>query len=149
MSIGSKIAITVGCIAGAVAYMIFTTVSSGTAFEYFQHVDQVVSQPAKWKEQRLQIHGNVVAGSILKATGKLQFKFALHRGGKWVDVAYSGIVPDLFRDCAELVATGRLLDGHTFTADELSTKCPSKYDGKRAAGCGEELLEQVKQQRGK
>jgi cytochrome c-type biogenesis protein CcmE len=138
-----KIALTVAVVGGGVGYMIYTTVSSGTALEYFKHVDEVVTEPSRWKDQRLQVHGNVVAGSVLKRPGALDYRFALHRGGHWLDVTYSGIVPDNFKDCAELVVKGKLVGAHRFLANEISAKCPSKYDEQRTTGCGEELLKEV------
>ena len=60
-----------------------------------------------------------------------------------MDVSYTGLVPDNFKDCAELVVTGKLVEKRRFLAEELSAKCPSKYDGKRTAGCGEQLTAQV------
>jgi cytochrome c-type biogenesis protein CcmE len=143
MTIRTKIALTVAVIGGAVGYMIYTTVGSGTALEYFKHVDEVVPEPSRFQGQRLQVHGNVVAGSVLKRPGSLDYRFALHRGGQWMDVTYSGIIPDNFKDCAELVVKGKLLGAHRFAADEISAKCPSKYDGQRSNECGGELLKEV------
>ena len=147
MSTKAKIALTMAIVAGSVGYMIYTTISSGRALEYFKHVDEVMTSPASWKGQRLQIHGNVVAGSILKRPGSLDYKFALHRGNRWMEVTYSGLVPDNFKDCAELVVKGRMIDNWTFAGDEISAKCPSKYDGKRDTGCGEGLRDQVRARR--
>lgn len=143
MSTNTKIALTVAVLASGVGYMIYTTVSSGDALEYFKHVEEVVAQPTQWRGQRVQLHGNIVAGSIFKRSGSMDYRFALHREGQWVDVTYSGLVPDNFRDCAELVVKGKLVDTHRFAADEISAKCPSKYDGKRQTGCGAELKPQV------
>jgi cytochrome c-type biogenesis protein CcmE len=140
MSTGTKVGLTVAVVLGAVGYMIFTTVSSGSALEYFKHVEEVAAEPARWTGQRLQVHGNVVRGTILKRDGSLDYRFALFRQGQWLDVIYSGLVPDNFKDCAELVVTGKLTEPRRFHAEEVSAKCPSKYDGKRQSGCGEELL---------
>ena len=143
MSTKAKIGLTVAVVLGAVGYMVFTTISSGSALEYFKHVEEVVSDHKPWLGQRLQVHGNVVAGTILKRDGSLDYKFALFRASEWMDVSYTGLVPDNFKDCAELVVTGKLVEKRRFLAEELSAKCPSKYDGKRTAGCGEQLTAQV------
>lgn len=154
MSRGTKIAVaaTVSGVVvfGALGFMVFSTVSSGEALEYYKHVDEVMPQAATWVGRRLRLHGNVVSGTILKREGSLDFKFALHRRGKWVEVSYTGIVPDSFKDCAELVLKGRLVDPKRFKAEAISAKCPSKYDGKRQAGvCGEEHVEEVLAARGR
>jgi cytochrome c-type biogenesis protein CcmE len=149
VSTGIKVALSVAVVLGGVVYMIATTVGSGEALEYYKHVDEVMSDPGRWRGRRLQLHGNVVAGSILKRKGSLDFKFAIHKNGKWVDVSYSGLVPDAFKDCAELVVKGKLGPDHVFFADSISAKCPSKYEGKlRKMGCGGDLLSAVLGQRG-
>ena len=142
--IGLAVALSVAVVGGGFGYAVYTTVASGEALEYYKHVDEIMQAPATWRGRRVKLHGNVVAGTIVKRGGSLDFKFALHRQGKWVEVTYRGIVPDAFKDCAELVVTGELADDQTFKADMISAKCPSKYDGKRKPGvCGEAHREQV------
>jgi cytochrome c-type biogenesis protein CcmE len=149
MSTKAKLGLTIAVIAGAVGYMIYTTVSSGNALTSFKHVDEVVPQSADWLHQPMQIHGNIVAGSILKKRGALDYKFALFHGDHFVEVTYTGLVPDSFRDCADLVVTGQLTSPQIFAAEQISAKCPSKYDGKRAPLCGEKLTAHVLAQRGR
>lgn len=145
MKSGGKVALSVAVVAAGVGFMIYTTVSSGDALEYYKHVHEIVGHADDWKDRRLQVHGNVVAGSILKKSGSLDFKFAIHQEGKWVDVQYNGLIPDAFKDCTELVVKGKLLGNHRFQADTISAKCPSKYEGKlRRVGCGDEHLSEVK-----
>jgi cytochrome c-type biogenesis protein CcmE len=144
MSTGAKVGITLAVLMGGVGYMIYTTVSSGEALEYYKHVHEVTDDPMAWKQHKLQLHGNVVQDTIVKRQGKLEFRFALHRKGKWIDVTYSGIMPDAFKDCAEVVVKGRVADKKTFAAEAISAKCPSKYDGKRQAGiCGKKHTARV------
>jgi cytochrome c-type biogenesis protein CcmE len=144
MGTGTKVAITVAVVLGAVGYLVFATIRSGEALEYYKHVHEVMKDPAAWTQRRLQLHGNVVQGTIVKRRGKLDFRFALHRKGRWIDVAYTGLVPDTFRDCAEVVVKGRMTGERTFAAEAISAKCPSKYDGKRQEGaCGAEHTRQV------
>jgi cytochrome c-type biogenesis protein CcmE len=149
MSIKTKLLLTVALLAACVGYMIVTTVRSGEALSYFKHVEEVMAAPEKWRGQSLQLHGNVVQGSILKKPAALDYKFALHHDQKWIEVSYTGLVPDSFGDCAELVIKGQLHEGRHFVAEELSAKCPSKYDGKRRTGCGEELRAEVFSHRSK
>ena len=150
MKTGAKIALSVAVVAAGVGYMIYSTVSSGEALEYYKHVNEVTGDPQRWRGHRLQLHGNVVAGSILKKKGALDFRFAVHNGGSWVDVHYKGLIPDAFKDCAELIVKGKLEDGQTFQAETISAKCPSKYEGQmRREGCGDKHLAEVKLHRRK
>jgi cytochrome c-type biogenesis protein CcmE len=138
MSLAVKVGITFAIIAGGISYMVITTVSSGDALEYYKHVQEVMKDPGQWRGKRLQLHGNVIQGTLVKKSGSLDFRFALHRGGQWVDVTYSGLMPDSFKDCGEAVVKGKLSGDRTFRAESISAKCPSKYDGKRQPGvCGE------------
>lgn len=135
-------------ILGAVIYMVVSSLQSGEALVYYKHVDEVVGQRQKWSGRGLQLHGNVVEGSILKKPDSMDFKFALHKNGKWLEVAYRGLVPDTFKDCAEVVVKGKLSGQDAFAADEITAKCPSKYEGKlRKVGCGESLKQQVQARR--
>ena len=147
--IGLAVALSVLGVGGGVSYMVYSTLASGEALEYYKHVDEIMDAPATWRGRRVQLHGNVVAKTIVKRGGSLDFRFALHRGGKWVEVNYQGIVPDAFKDCAELIVKGELIDDRTFKADMISAKCPSKYDGKRQPGvCGEKYQGAVLAARG-
>ena len=128
----------------AVGYMIFSSVSDGSALEYFLDVHKAVAEPAKWQGRRLRMRGNVIKGTIQKKKSSLDYRFAMFSKGKWVEVSYKGLVPDTFKDCAEIVVKGRLLAKGLFEADTLTAKCPSKYDAKqRTSGCGEDLTGQV------
>jgi cytochrome c-type biogenesis protein CcmE len=51
---------------------------------------------------------------------------------KAVRVVYHGSVPPLFRVGRSVFLTGRL-DGSTFAATSLVTKCPSKYSSRRSS----------------
>lgn len=133
-----------GVISAAVLFLVFSSVSGGSALEYFKNVDEVAIEPQRWVGRRLRVHGNVVAGTIQKKPGTLDHRFAVHSRGQWLDVAYRGLVPDTFKDCAEVVVKGQLLPSGRFGADAVTAKCPSKYDEKqRLSGCGEAVKPQV------
>jgi len=130
-----------------VIYLIVTAVRDGQAFEYFKDVDQVVAERNKWIGKPLRIHGNVIKGTIKRKKTGLDYQFAIHSRGQWLRVHYQGVVPDTFKDCAEVVVKG-LLDPKTNTIESksITAKCPSKYDEKqRLSGCGESLMETASQ----
>jgi cytochrome c-type biogenesis protein CcmE len=72
--------------------------------------------------------GKVVPGSIQRREEELRFSISDRDGSDSVPVAYTGTVPDPFREGREVIVTGRLEKG-TFVAehDSLITKCPSKF----------------------
>ncbi len=45
-----------------------------------------------------------------------------------IQVVYVGPKPDLLKDEAQAIMTGRLGEDGTFYADELLLKCPTKYE---------------------
>jgi cytochrome c-type biogenesis protein CcmE len=45
-----------------------------------------------------------------------------------LQVVYVGPKPDLLRDEAQAIVTGRLGDDGVFYADELLLKCPTRYE---------------------
>jgi cytochrome c-type biogenesis protein CcmE len=132
---------TLSLLVGGIGYLFYS--SAGEAFEYYKHVDEVMADPGHWQGKRLQLHGFVVPGSILRKLDKehqqIEYKFQAVNCGSTVDVRYAGTVPDTFKDRAEVVVKGTLADGARFSASEISAKCPSKYsqaaDGPAATLC--------------
>ena len=45
-----------------------------------------------------------------------------------IEVVYNGVKPDLLRNEAQAIMTGRLGQDGKFYADELLLKCPTKYE---------------------
>jgi cytochrome c-type biogenesis protein CcmE len=132
-----KIAATVVVLALAFAGLLWTSLQGGT--EYFKHVDEVMTNPAQWQGRPIQLHGFVVPGSIFKVPDSFRYRFALQNNGSTVTASYEGIVPDTFKDGAEVVLSGRLTtdggayDFHT-RPDGVMAKCPSKYDAAKKVG---------------
>ena len=58
----------------ALVGLMYTTLSEGT--EYYKHVDEVMANPSAWEGKRLQLHGYVVDGSLMKRPDTLDYKFA-------------------------------------------------------------------------
>jgi cytochrome c-type biogenesis protein CcmE len=112
--------------------LMYSTLSEGT--EYYKHVDEVMANPEAWHGKNLQLHGFVVANSIKRRPDSLDWRFEVHSKGHVVRASYSGIVPDTFKDDAEVVLKGRLTsDGFHVAPDGVMAKCPSKYEAKPGA----------------
>jgi len=128
-----KIGITAAVLVTAFVGLLWSTLRDGT--EYYKHVDEVMSSPQQWEGKPLQLHGFVVPGSILEKRDSLEFKFKVQNKGSVVDAMYTGVVPDTFKDEAEVVLKGRLEpDGFHTEANGVMAKCPSKYDPARKTG---------------
>ncbi len=122
-----KIAVTSLVLLLAFSGLLYSTLRDGT--EYYKHVDEVMQDPAAWQGKRLQLHGYIVAGSILQKPNTLEYRFQVQNNGKIVHAEYTGIVPDGFKSGSEVVLKGRL-NPHGFSVepDGVMAKCPSKYE---------------------
>ena len=125
-----KITVSVAVLLAALFGLMYTTLREGT--EYYKHVDEVMANPGAWEGKRLQLHGHVVEKSIEKRRGTLDYRFKVQSNGHVVTATYKGVVPDNFKDGAEVVMKGTL-GQHGFTVDDrdgIMAKCPSKYEAK-------------------
>jgi cytochrome c-type biogenesis protein CcmE len=127
-----KIVASVVLVAGAVAFLLTKSMKQGA--EYYKHVDEVTSNLDHLRGMRLQVHGNVVDGSIEQAKGTLLYRFKIEsrapRAPAVITATYDGLVPDTFKDGAEVVAKGTLTADNQLAVvpDGIMAKCPSKYD---------------------
>jgi cytochrome c-type biogenesis protein CcmE len=123
----AKIGVTVAVLGAAFGGLFYSTLAEGT--EYYKHVEEVMVQPADWYGKRLQPHGFVVKDSIKRRRESLDYRFVIESKGHTVQASYTGIVPDTFKDGAEVVVKGEL-GPHGFTVEPngVMAKCPSKYD---------------------
>ena len=127
-----KIGLTGLILAGAFAGLMYTTLSEAT--EYYKHVDEVMAQPTEWYGKKLQLHGFVVPKTVFVNKRELEYQFQVQNNGHAVTARYTGVVPDTFKDDAEVVLKGTLsADGFAVSPNGVVAKCPSKYEPKPGA----------------
>lgn len=129
-----KIGATALVIGLALAALMYSSLSDGT--EYYKHVDEVMQDPAAWQGKHLQLHGFVT--DLRQRPDTLDFRFEVQNNGKVISARYTGVVPDTFKNGAEVVLKGRL-DGNAFDVEPngVMAKCPSKYSAQSpASGAG-------------
>jgi len=120
-----KIAVTCIVLAGALGGLMYTTLAEGT--EYYVHVDEVMANPAAWQGKRLQLHGYVA--DLRQRPASLEYRFQVTLNGKVISARYTGVVPDTFKNRAEVVLKGQLEpDGFAVEPNGVMAKCPSKYN---------------------
>jgi cytochrome c-type biogenesis protein CcmE len=76
--------------------------------------------------QRLRIGGLVKPGTLVHLDGK-SITFAVTDGRNDVPVAYTGLLPDLFKEGQGVVAEGALDPAHVFKADSILAKHDERY----------------------
>ena len=128
-----KIGATVVVLALAFSGLLWSTLSEGA--EYYKHVDEVMTSPEQWHGKPMQLHGFVVPGSILVNPNTLEYQFKVENNGHVVNASYKGIMPDTFKNEAEVVLKGRLTPGGFHTdPNGVMAKCPSKYEPAKKVG---------------
>ena len=121
-----RVGLTVAVLAIALGGLFYATLRDGT--EYFKHVDEVLANRQAWEGKELQLHGYVVPGSILQRPNTHDYRFMVQNNGRSIEASYTGIVPDTFKDEAEVVLRGRLTpQGFQTEKNGVVAKCPSKY----------------------
>ena len=73
------------------------------------------------------IGGLVEAGSLRRETHSLAVHFRVTDTAKTIDVAYTGLLPDLFKEGKGVVAQGTLAPDGTFHATEVLAKHDENY----------------------
>jgi cytochrome c-type biogenesis protein CcmE len=113
--------------------LMFTTL--GEATEYYKHVDEVMVQPEQWYGKKLQLHG--FAKEVSRKPSSLEYRFAVESNGQSVMATYKGVVPDTFKNDAEVVLKGTLSpEGFSVAPNGVMAKCPSKYEPSKTGAPG-------------
>ncbi len=94
-------------------------------------------------ERNFRIGGLVVDGSVEREEGSLDMSFRVTDTRCELDVSYSGVLPDLFREGQGVVAHGRLADNGVFVADKILAKHDENYMAPEVA---ESLAKHVEEQ---
>lgn len=76
--------------------------------------------------RRIQVGGLVVKGTLKRSPDSLSVRFTISDLKNQIDVVYTGILPDLFREGQGIVANGRMENG-VVIADEVLAKHDEKY----------------------
>jgi cytochrome c-type biogenesis protein CcmE len=79
------------------------------------------------QDRRLRLGGLVAAESVQRASDSLAVMFSVTDGNHDVAVAYTGILPDLFREGQGVIAHGRFDAQGVFQADEILARHDETY----------------------
>ena len=101
---------------------------------YFRTVPELLSMKDEVYDQRLQVSGDVIPGTIHRE-GKI-VTFVIGEAPQTLQIKYVGKdpLPDTLIDRATAMATGKLGRDGVFVADTMLAKCASKYEKEAAAG---------------
>ena len=112
----------------ALAYFAFT-VFRGSTVSYLS-VAETVGQSATEPDRQIGVLGKLVKDSYVRDPDGLAAHFAIkdEKGIKELAVTYRGEIGQVFfNDHSEIILRGKKLTDGSFTADNLTVRCPSKY----------------------
>ncbi|NCP86173.1 MAG: hypothetical protein CO094_10510 [Anaerolineae bacterium CG_4_9_14_3_um_filter_57_17] len=138
-------------ILAAVVYLIFS--STQASAQYFLTVDELIAKGDTLIGRDLRVSGAIIGDNIQYDPQTLELKFTVAHvtgdnaqietdGGlaavlhqavidpnrNHLQVIYVGVKPDLMRNEAQAIMTGKMGADGIFHADELLLKCPTKYE---------------------
>ncbi len=138
-------------ILGAVVFLIWT--STAASAEYFLTIDELNAKGPGVVDKNLRVSGAVIGDSIQYDAQNLSLSFEVahvpadnlaieSEGGlaevlhqavmdpsrDRIKVVYVGPKPDLLRNEAQAIMTGRMGEDGVFYAEELLLKCPTRYE---------------------
>jgi len=96
---------------------------------YYRQVSELTT--GKYDGKNVKVGGRVLKGTIARDTSGVHFTIEDLTGKpSTVKVTYAGQMPNTFASGVDVVVVGKYAstDG-VITADQLQTKCPSKYKG--------------------
>jgi cytochrome c-type biogenesis protein CcmE len=118
-------------ILAAAAFIVFSAMQGATV--YYLEVNEVQAKLATntLGTEPVRMGGQVIPGTIKSGmvSGSYVFEVSdMKEKAKTLTVTFRGVVPDTFKDEAQVTVTGKY-DPNTkmFVATELLAKCPSKY----------------------
>ena len=123
-----------------IAAAVFASGAVGNS-AYSKSVKEIASDKTL-VDKRVRVTGTVVAGSWDKKTNPMVFKLREEgaTGGPEIKVVYSGAAPNTFGNDTVAILTGTVTKAGVIEANEMLTKCPSKYSTKSDAATIASLL---------
>lgn len=124
----TKVFLGVGLIAAALVVLLVVGLSRSQT--YYVTLAELLGHSADRADQQLRVNGKLVGSSVAFDPEKVQLRFALTDGQRTLPVTYNGVRPGSFEDGVEVLVEGKYREG-VFQADNVMTKCPSKYEAKK------------------
>lgn len=94
--------------------------------EFFYDPSQVAAGEAP-RDRLIRVGGMVVDGSIVRASDSLLTQFDVTDNVHSMTIAYTGILPDLFREGQGIIAKGKMDENGHFIAAEVLAKHDETY----------------------
>jgi cytochrome c-type biogenesis protein CcmE len=108
---------------GVAAFLVLTALRDTVVFFYSP---SEIAEKSVGTAQRFRL-GGLVAEKSFQKLADTDFQFDIADGNRTIQVRYSGLLPDLFREGQGVVAEGMLLEDGSFRADSVLAKHDENY----------------------
>jgi cytochrome c-type biogenesis protein CcmE len=125
----AKFIIAGSLILGGIGFLMFSGIDGSMV--YYYTVSEIHRDGSELSGKGIRVSGHVLPGSVLKNSSGSAVEFVVFEksSNRRMPVHYEGLIPDTFKDNAEVVVEG-VFDSNSpvFEATTLLAKCPSKYE---------------------
>lgn len=125
-----KLILVISIMLGAFGYLMFSGFNN--AKSYYMTINEVTASEGKGKigKQNLKVSGKLVGQSVKWDPSKPELRFDMisEDQKETMPVLYKGVKPDNFNDGIEVIVDGKYTVEQVFLAEQVLTKCPSKYE---------------------
>lgn len=97
------------------------------SIQYYVTVSEYRHHQAKYIGKTMKVAGRVKPASLTHEADR--YSFVIEDLGQELAVRYQGVVPDTFKEEAEVVVEGRSAGDDLFEAQTVIAKCASRYEG--------------------
>lgn len=111
---------------GVVAAALLASAAFQESVNYFRTPTQVAAGDVP-ETRSIRLGGMVAEESITREPGSLTVRFTVTDFANNVDVVYTGVLPDLFREGQGVVTRGRVGSNGVFEAEEVLAKHDENY----------------------
>lgn len=123
-----KLGVAFVLVAAALAYFAFTAFEGATV--NYLTVAEAASEKPTEVDRMIGVSGKLVKDSYVRDADGVTAHFSLkdEDGSQHLDVSYKGEIGQIFfNDHSEIILQGQKLEDGSFSAENLTVRCPSKY----------------------
>ena len=124
----AKLSIALVLVTAALVYFAFVAFDGATVS--YLSVAQAIDESPTASDRQVGVSGKLVQDSYIRDADGLTARFSLEDedGSDQIRIVYRGEIGQVFfNDHSEIILQGQKLADGSFTADNLTVRCPSKY----------------------
>lgn len=122
-----KIFLAFATISLVLVWLVFSGFDNET-MQYYASITEVKASTINNPDKGLRVKGKLVDGSLVSSETSLDKSFRIVEKDQELEVHYSGLLPDTFKDGADVLVEGKYNVNGYFEAKTVMAKCPSKYE---------------------